>query len=204
MSSELRVDKIIPTGGVPTGGGGGVIQVVQKLFTSTFISNVYPYTDVTGFTADITPKFSTSKILCFGHIAGMGTSNTRALYRLLRTISGGSGVPLGEGNDNIGNWSSANITTNAEWTSLRWFCCGTSHNKSVGSNGVFKVYNNGSLRSTRTQTFDVSGYGDINSMAFNGSSGNTVRMGAVSLYNRVLTDLEFEQNFNALKGRYGY
>ena len=103
MSSELRVDKIIPTGGVPTGGGGGVIQVVQKLFTSTFISNVYPYTDVTGFTADITPKFSTSKILCFGHIAGMGTSNTRALYRLLRTISGGSGVPLGEGNDNIGN-----------------------------------------------------------------------------------------------------
>ena len=29
MSSELRVDKIIPTAGVPTGGGGGVIQVVQ-------------------------------------------------------------------------------------------------------------------------------------------------------------------------------
>ena len=103
MSSELRVDKIIPTGGVPTGGGGGVIQVVQKLFTSTFISNVYPYTDVTGFTADITPKFSTSKILCIGHIAGMGTSNTRALYRLLRTISGGSGVPLGEGTGRIGN-----------------------------------------------------------------------------------------------------
>ena len=103
MSSELRVDKIIPTGGVPTGGGGGVIQVVQKLFTTTFTSNVYAYADITGFTADITPKFSTSKILCIGHIAGMGTSNTRALYRLLRTISGGSGVPLGEGNDNIGN-----------------------------------------------------------------------------------------------------
>ena len=28
MSSELRVDKIIPTGGIPTGGGGGVIEVV--------------------------------------------------------------------------------------------------------------------------------------------------------------------------------
>ena len=41
-------------------------------------------------------------------------------------------------------------------------------------------------------------------MAFNGSNGNTVRLGVVSLYNRVLTDLEFEQNFNALKGRYGY
>ena len=103
MSSELRVDKIIPTGGIPTGGGGGVIQVVQKLFTTQFTSNVYVYADVTGFSVDITPKFSTSKILCVGHISGHGTPNTRALYRLVRTISGGSGVPLGEGNDNIGN-----------------------------------------------------------------------------------------------------
>ena len=103
MSSELRVDKIIPTTGIPTGGGGGVIQVVQKLFTTTFTSNVYPYTDITGFEVDITPKFSTSKILCFGHISGNGTNNTRALYRLLRTVSGGSGVQIGIGNDNIGN-----------------------------------------------------------------------------------------------------
>ena len=103
MSSELRVDKIIPTGGIPTGGGGGVIQVVQKLFTTTFTSSVYAYTDVTGFTIDITPKFSTSKILCFGHISGNGTNNTRALYRLFRTVSGGSGVSLGVGNDSIGN-----------------------------------------------------------------------------------------------------
>ena len=103
MSSELRVDKIIPTAGVPTDGGGGVIQVVQKLFTTQFTSNVYPYTDITGFEVDITPKFSTSKILCFGHISGNGTNNTRALYRLLRTVSGGSGVQIGVGNDSIGN-----------------------------------------------------------------------------------------------------
>ena len=30
MSSELRVDKIIPTAGVPTGGGGGIIQITQS------------------------------------------------------------------------------------------------------------------------------------------------------------------------------
>ena len=34
MSSELRVDKIIPTSGVPTGGGGGIIQIVQGSATS--------------------------------------------------------------------------------------------------------------------------------------------------------------------------
>ena len=103
MSSELRVDKIIPTAGIPTGGGGGVIQVVQKLFTTQFTSSVYAYTDVTGFTLDITPKFNTSKILCLGHISGNGTNNTRALYRLFRTVSGGSGVSLGVGTGSIGN-----------------------------------------------------------------------------------------------------
>ena len=104
MASELRVDKIIPTGGVPTGGGGGVIQVVQKLFTTTVTSSVYAYTDVAGFTVDITPKFATSKILCFGHISGDGRKDyTRALYRILRTVSGGSAVSLGVGTDNIGN-----------------------------------------------------------------------------------------------------
>ena len=29
MSSELRVDKIVPTTGVPTNGGGGIVQVVS-------------------------------------------------------------------------------------------------------------------------------------------------------------------------------
>ena len=40
MTSELRVDKIIPTTGAPTGGGGGVIQVVSatKTDTQTFTS----------------------------------------------------------------------------------------------------------------------------------------------------------------------
>ena len=63
MSSELRVDKIIPTAGVPTGGGGGIIQVVFfSLATgSTVTVNGSSLVDV--LTATITPKFNTSKIL---------------------------------------------------------------------------------------------------------------------------------------------
>ena len=64
MASELRVDKIIPTSGVPTGGGGGIIQMKQTVvsvhsFTTTSTSKV----DITGMTVSITPKFNTSKIL---------------------------------------------------------------------------------------------------------------------------------------------
>ena len=63
MASELRVDKIIPTDGVPTGGGGGIIQVKQTLKTDSFHTTSQSYTDITGMTVSITPKFNTSKIL---------------------------------------------------------------------------------------------------------------------------------------------
>ena len=63
MSSELRVNKIIPTDGVPTGGGGGIIQgVFFSLATgSTVTVDSSSFVDV--LTASITPKFNTSKIL---------------------------------------------------------------------------------------------------------------------------------------------
>ena len=100
MSSELRVDKIIPTSGVPTGGGGGVIQVVSfTTQTKTIINSGTTFVD-TGVTATITPKFATSKILIltyhsvtFSNFAGNGDTGGWSL-RLLRgstVIKNGSG-----------------------------------------------------------------------------------------------------------------
>ena len=63
MSSELRVDKIVPTDGVPTGGGGGIIQVKQSLYNSYVTKNNSSFEAVSGFTVVMTPKFNTSKIL---------------------------------------------------------------------------------------------------------------------------------------------
>ena len=90
MSSELRVDKIIPTGGIPTGGGGGVIQVVSfTTQTKTIINSGTTFVD-TGVTATITPKFATSKILIlsyhsvnFSNFAGNGDTGGWSI-RLLR------------------------------------------------------------------------------------------------------------------------
>ena len=65
MASQLRVDKIVPVDGVPTGGGGGIIQVKSTTKTDTFNmpSNDTSFHTVTGLSVTITPKFSTSKIL---------------------------------------------------------------------------------------------------------------------------------------------
>jgi len=62
MASELRVDRIIPVNGVPTGGGGGIIQVVSAS-TSTEVTNATSTYVDTGLTATITPTSASSKVL---------------------------------------------------------------------------------------------------------------------------------------------
>ena len=64
MASELRVDKIIPTTGAPTNGGGGIVQVVfvEKSDAESLTSN-NTLQLIPGLSATITPKFNTSKIL---------------------------------------------------------------------------------------------------------------------------------------------
>ena len=89
MSSELRVDKIIPTDGVPTGGGGGIIQVKQTLKTDSFHTTSQSYTDITGMTVSITPKFNTSKMLImYNGCAGMESTNRMGHIRIVRVVGG--------------------------------------------------------------------------------------------------------------------
>ena len=95
-------------------------------------------------------------------------------------------------------WMSRTFVTSSEWATGDWFCIGVSHN-----NTAFRNYKNGQLLSTQTQTLNVTGYGDLDRIRINNNSDNTVRMGPVLLYDRILTDDEFKQNFNATRGRFG-
>lgn len=61
MSSELRVNRIIPVNGVPTGGGGGIIQIVNATYTTAVNSTATGVTDI--FSASITPTSSSNKIM---------------------------------------------------------------------------------------------------------------------------------------------
>ena len=84
MSSELRVDKIIPTDGVPTGGGGGIIQVKQTVKTDHFSMGSLTPAEITGFNVSITPKFSTSKILLLVNANFGGDENAYLSFTLKR------------------------------------------------------------------------------------------------------------------------
>ena len=124
MSSELRVDKIIPTGGVPTGGGGGIIQVVSAYKGDSFSTSSTSFVDITGLSATITPKFSTSKIFvqcCMG-AAGVRQNNLDHgnAIRTLRSIGGASFSTnnklngLEEGNRIAITYKGAGISYNAD------------------------------------------------------------------------------------------
>ena len=94
MASQLRVDKIVPVDGVPTGGGGGIIQVKQTLYsTHTVVSNT-DFAALSGFTVAITPKFNTSKILVMLNICIEVRSASIVAIELTR---GGSEIFTNEG-----------------------------------------------------------------------------------------------------------
>ena len=60
--SQIKVNSIIPVAGVPTGGGGGIIQIKQAT-TDTEVSTTSQTAADTGLTVSITPTSSSSKVL---------------------------------------------------------------------------------------------------------------------------------------------
>ena len=97
MSSELRVDKIVPIDGAPTNGGGGIVQVVNLVKTDSFSTTSTSLVDITGFSLSITPKFNTSKILVLssGYISSQGNDHGAHLF-FYRTRTGQSDVEVGK------------------------------------------------------------------------------------------------------------
>ena len=91
MASQLRVDKIVPVDGVPSGGGGGIAQVVSVTKTDTFTeTSTSSALDVTGLTVNITPKFSSSKLLIQVHVSATASTNWGGQALLLAKVVGGT------------------------------------------------------------------------------------------------------------------
>ena len=94
MSSELRVDRIVPVDGVPSDSGsnplylgaGGVVQTVYAQTRTQQLTTSQNYTDATNMFVDITPKFSTSKMLITVHTVGQ-VSTARARFDIHKSTT---------------------------------------------------------------------------------------------------------------------
>tara|TARA_B100001175_G_scaffold313289_1_gene320645 strand:+ start:119 stop:613 length:495 start_codon:yes stop_codon:yes gene_type:complete len=110
MSSELRVDKIIPTTGVPTGGGGGIVQVkqIQHSTSVDYSTNSFSAGTSSGgnFAITITPKFATSKILLsFTSMYDLNAANQRVYITMFRSIGGGTASNIVGGRGLVEIWN---------------------------------------------------------------------------------------------------
>ena len=113
MSSELRVDKIIPTVGVPTGGGGSVIQVTQGSRNSRSQTTSTDYV-AAGLSGTITPRINTSKVLVTVTTnVNWGAMASTAAFIIRRKVGGSyiANSPLGNtGHGNVANPDGATMS----------------------------------------------------------------------------------------------
>jgi hypothetical protein len=92
---------------------GVVLQVVNVAFTTYTNTNSTTFVDMSGATASITPKFSTSKILVLINLAGVtknngGTSGSCGSFQLLR------GSTMIVSWDNFSGYNAATTTASAQ------------------------------------------------------------------------------------------
>ena len=69
--SQLKVNSIVPVGGLPSGANGGIIQVVStvKNDTASFSISSGGEHDYTSFSVSITPSSNSNKVLLTGFVS---------------------------------------------------------------------------------------------------------------------------------------
>ena len=88
--STLSVDTIQgkTTAGTIQMPAGHVIQTLQALKTDVFSTSSTSYVDITGLSVNITPKFSTSKMLVLFNVAVGRNSGSQSTMQLVRQVGG--------------------------------------------------------------------------------------------------------------------
>ena len=171
MASELRVDKIVPTDGVPTGGGGGIIQVKQSLYNSYVTKNNSSFEAVSGFTVVMTPKFNTSKIFVLVTTCG-NTNGSKGYGRIMR---GSTAIAVG---DASGSTVQATFDMNNAGASNR------------GASYVGQILDSPATTSATTYKLQVrheNGSGNININRINSTDDSAV----AGRYSSTITLMEF-------------
>ena len=107
--STLKVNKIIPTAGVPTGGGGGIVQTVfaENNSVQSFSFNASSFSPQTVCSASITPTSSSSKVLIYCSAGIFAASTTNQHFECSLFLKRGSSL-IG-GNTQSGAFRGTNV-----------------------------------------------------------------------------------------------
>jgi hypothetical protein len=93
--SQLRVSSVTDLSGAgSTYAPGHVVQVVSATKTDAFSTTSTSYTNVTGLSATITPKFASSKIYVSATVNGNGTPGATMMF--MRLTRAGTAILVGD------------------------------------------------------------------------------------------------------------
>tara|TARA_R100000231_G_scaffold127903_1_gene98820 strand:- start:363 stop:863 length:501 start_codon:yes stop_codon:yes gene_type:complete len=81
--SQLKVDSIIPRGGLPSGSQGGIIQIQHTIFKTHSSFSADSYHDI-GLSCTITPQSSSNHILCHFGVRCCPSGDARFTVKLVR------------------------------------------------------------------------------------------------------------------------
>lgn len=82
--SQLKVNSIVPAGGLPSGSNGGIIQTVQTVKTNVQSTTSSSMIDISGMSVTITPSSNSNKVLIQVALNYGGDSNMYGAINLLR------------------------------------------------------------------------------------------------------------------------
>jgi hypothetical protein len=100
----------VPAASGATLGAGSILQVVSTTKADTFSTTSTTFTDVTGLTATITPRSTSSKIMIFATLTGDGTLGGTILHS--RLVRGATAISIGDA-DGIRTRNSSSLFSNA-------------------------------------------------------------------------------------------
>lgn len=162
MASELRVDRIIPVNGVPTGGGGGIVQMVQNSLYGSTVSTTSTSYQASGLITTITPRKPNSKFYLSltngryivqnadGMAVAMYVSENGGSYT--KALSGNRGETLMYLNGATGGEFQAQHSLSFLYTPS------TSITSTIAFQPYFKSFDGGSVRFNE---YDANGYGEV-------------------------------------------
>lgn len=156
---------------------GTVLQVQSTQLTTPFTTTTTIASGgaaITGLSVNITPRYSTSKILVFGHmVTGYGSTVTATFYKLKRTISGvtteiGNGTPASSRVGIIARSyfqdSNVNLTDAYSFLDSPSSIAQITYQLFVGTQGSGTVYVNRTENDTDNNSFGARGSSSITVM----------------------------------------
>ena len=151
--SQIKVNSIVPVGGLPSGANGGIIQIVQTIkddvFTSTQSAGVE--VAITGLNATITPSSSSSKILIHFCVQSGNHGTTYGFYP-----KRGSTKILSGSTSGIGNRQAVSVPSNIpqdtnQINGVSFMGIDTPSTTSATTYTIFGICDGGTLRVNRSQ-----------------------------------------------------